>query len=554
LQKLDVVFIGGWGHGSQLIDKFKKGGFKNARVVGLAPTCSDEPVWDKGPLKVSVFSDYREMLTELKPDLAVVSTRLNKINQAVIDAASAGCHIISEKPMAASRQELEELAGIFKEKGLNLLLLLPNRANIFLQAVKRVVDEGVIGEPVLINARKSYPWSRERVEQFPIKYGGTIGWVGIHAFDIINAATGLSFTKVTGMESNQIADEFSSCPDNSALVLETDNGGHATVSLDYHRPGASSTHGDDWIRIVGKKGTLESNLSKGDIYICTDKEDNYPVEIIKQDIAEEKPFSIQQTGAEECFEFYYILDGEVKNLYSGEVFKGGSFITINAPGEPIYLKTLTPVSFLYITNAPIFKQQSSEMSQYVQLVDEMEGKEHPIESHGKRIEKMALELGKAMDLEGENLFALIFAAYLHDVGKVKIPGSILQKKGPLNKDEWETIKKHPIWGKDLVQTHLEHQTKKKVGEIVYQHHENYDGSGYPEGLKGDEICIEAQILSLLDAYDAMTSDRPYQSALSSEEAIEEIKRNTGTQFSPKVVEKFIPLMEEMEGEKAEPAN
>jgi predicted dehydrogenase len=130
-------------------------------------------------------------------------------------------------------------------------------------ADKQVYDSGDIGEAVLINARKSYKWGT-RPDWFgdKDKYGGTIGWVGIHAFDYINYITGLNFAKVAAMQGNFAHSERPACEDNCAIVAELSNGGHITISVDYCRPEIADTHGDDWVRIVGTKGVLEASGSK----------------------------------------------------------------------------------------------------------------------------------------------------------------------------------------------------------------------------------------------------------------------------------------------------
>ena len=134
-----------------------------------------------------------------------------------------------------------------------------------------------------------------------------------------------------------------------------------------------------------------------------------------------------------------------------------------------------------------------------------------------------------------------YASFLHDIGKAKIPASLLQKPSKLNEKEWETMKKHTLWGKQIISKQFSLKQFNKIAKIIYQHHERWDGNGYPQGLKCDEILIEVQILSVADAYDAMIYKRPYQKALSKEEAIEEIKSEKGKQFSPKVVDTFLKI-------------
>ncbi len=141
---------------------------------------------------------------------------------------------------------------------------------------------------------------------------------------------------------------------------------------------------------------------------------------------------------------------------------------------------------------------------------------------------------------------LVNGAVFHDVGKIDIPDSILQKPGKLTDAEWEIIKKHPITGRDVVIA----KGMTDIADIVAQHHERIDGKGYPMGLKGDEICIGAKIIAVVDAFDAMTSKRPYRPALPQSEALAELRAKSGTQFDPIVVEALAQILVE-EGEIAQ---
>ncbi|MBI4846157.1 MAG: PAS domain S-box protein [Candidatus Omnitrophica bacterium] len=161
------------------------------------------------------------------------------------------------------------------------------------------------------------------------------------------------------------------------------------------------------------------------------------------------------------------------------------------------------------------------------------------EQHCERLQDFALKIGEALNLEVSRMEYLKFAALLHDVGKVGIPIHILIKKEKLTDDEWQKIKEHPKKGADIVR-----QLKgfEEVADIIEQHQERADGKGYPRGLKIEEIKKEASIISVVDAFDAMTSDRPYRKAMSTEEALKELRKNSGTQFDPEVVEAFIKVI------------
>ncbi len=156
--------------------------------------------------------------------------------------------------------------------------------------------------------------------------------------------------------------------------------------------------------------------------------------------------------------------------------------------------------------------------------------------HQIRMVNMSLRLGSEIGLSNSELNNLSLVAKLHDLGKINVPEKILNKKTDLNDEEWEKIKEHPVSGYKMLKhtSDFEH-----IAEEVKYHHERWDGTGYPEGLKGEDIPLMSRIVSLTDAYDVMTNDRPYKESMSHEKAIKEIKENMGTQFDPYISEKFI---------------
>lgn len=262
---INVVSIGGYGHSFLVFNEML--GLENVKLLGLAPAFENEDLsfFSGHELckNVNVFADYKKMIAEVKPDIVLVSTRLDRIADIIIYAANAGCNIISEKPLALNQKKLLDVYSAVKNNNVKLTAMLTMRSEPEFVAAKNVYESGVIGEAVLVNGRKSYKWGNERPEWFgdKEKYGGTIGWVGIHAFDFINFITGLSFVKAAAMAGNFSHKERPACDDNCALILELSNGGHATVSVDFLRPDTAKTHGDDWVRIVGTKGVIEARTS-----------------------------------------------------------------------------------------------------------------------------------------------------------------------------------------------------------------------------------------------------------------------------------------------------
>lgn len=159
-------------------------------------------------------------------------------------------------------------------------------------------------------------------------------------------------------------------------------------------------------------------------------------------------------------------------------------------------------------------------------------------AHSKRVTHYALLLGKAVGMGGHDLEVLERGVYLHDIGKIGIPDDILLRPGKLTKQEMEIMMTHAELGMRLLS---KIDFLKEASEIVYSHQERFDGSGYPRGLKGKEIPLGARVFSIVDALDAMTSDRPYRKALPFEAARAEIVRSSGVQFDPDIVKVFMNI-------------
>jgi putative two-component system response regulator len=166
----------------------------------------------------------------------------------------------------------------------------------------------------------------------------------------------------------------------------------------------------------------------------------------------------------------------------------------------------------------------------------IEQKDSYTKGHCNRVRNLSVALGRALGLPHESLDILEGGSLLHDIGKISIPEEILNKDSSLSKEEYEVIKTHPEAGQRIV-AHLPYL--KRYIPIVRSHHERIDGQGYPDGLKGEAIPLEVKIVSLADAYDAMTSSRAYRAALPTEIAIEELKFFSGSQFDTDLVNLFI---------------
>jgi len=160
-------------------------------------------------------------------------------------------------------------------------------------------------------------------------------------------------------------------------------------------------------------------------------------------------------------------------------------------------------------------------------------------SHSLRTALYATELAKAVGFDDDGVKAVEWGALLHDIGKLAVPEHILRKAAPLSEDEWLILRQHPVWGYAMLVEEGSLETTSL--EIVYSHHERWDGLGYPHGLAGEEIPLGARLFAVVDTYDAITSDRPYRQARSHLQALAELERAAGTQLDPRCVAAFRRL-------------
>jgi len=184
--------------------------------------------------------------------------------------------------------------------------------------------------------------------------------------------------------------------------------------------------------------------------------------------------------------------------------------------------------------------RSDSLSVIYALVSTVEVKDPYTYGHSKKVNTYAVALAGAIGLSPDEVSKMSTAALLHDIGKIGIPDKVLNKKGKLSGEDWEAIKAHPRLGANIVGNIP--QLVPCVNSILH-HHERWDGGGYPEGLKDEEIPIEARILAIADSFEAMTSARPYRPALSLEQVVKELRQGAGLQFDPKLVEIFIGIIE-----------
>jgi HD-GYP domain-containing protein (c-di-GMP phosphodiesterase class II) len=191
------------------------------------------------------------------------------------------------------------------------------------------------------------------------------------------------------------------------------------------------------------------------------------------------------------------------------------------------------------------QSQSNDRSQHVRtnyesivavLCAALDLRDNVTQGQAKRATEIGSIVAHQMGLRKEQLRQIEKASILHDIGKIGVADAVLAKPGPLDETEWQEMRRHAELGYEILRGI---DFLQDAAEVVYAHHERFDGSGYPRGLKGDEIPLGARVFSIVDAYNAMTSHRPYRKALPHYKALEEIKRNAGTQFDPEIVRAFL---------------
>jgi putative nucleotidyltransferase with HDIG domain len=224
----------------------------------------------------------------------------------------------------------------------------------------------------------------------------------------------------------------------------------------------------------------------------------------------------------------------VNNKRSKEIFKEEELQT---------LVSISSQAAISIENARLFERMKKEHLEMIEsLILTLDAKDFYTYSHSKQVIFWAEKLAKKLNLSGDQIENIKIAAALHDVGKIAVSGKILLKEGPLDEQEWEEMKRHVLESVKIIKPL---SFLGDVVKIIEQHHERCDGSGYPYGLKGEEISLGGKILAICDSFSAMRVERPYRRALTKEETIEELKKDRG-KFSPQVLDAFLELLAQEE--------
>ena len=212
------------------------------------------------------------------------------------------------------------------------------------------------------------------------------------------------------------------------------------------------------------------------------------------------------------------------------------------PNDESLLLTMAGQIAIAIENARLYEDvRELSLGAVRALVGAIDARDPYTRGHSEEVTRLVVAMARELGWSGADLEMLEFAALLHDVGKIGVPDRILRKTSRLTPEEWQIIRLHPYQSAQIVKPV---EPLQRIVPWVYHHHERWDGSGYPDGLRGEEIPLASRIIAVADTYNAMTTDRPYRPAMSHEEAVAELKRNAGTQFDPQVVEAFLRVVGE----------
>ncbi|MBG0788451.1 MAG: GAF domain-containing protein, partial [Anaerolineaceae bacterium] len=270
----------------------------------------------------------------------------------------------------------------------------------------------------------------------------------------------------------------------------------------------------------------------------------YIPEINLTDDGHKYPFSLVNEGIVSYYGFPLITKGKLQGVL--QILQRSK---LNPSEEWIdFAEALAGQTAIAVDNLILFRDLEQANDELREAYDAtIEGWAHALEirdketeGHSRRVVQMAEKVAKAFGFDDEALVHLRRGVLLHDIGKMGIPDQILHKPGPLDDAEWEIMRQHPVYANEMLKSIV---YLRPALLIPHYHHERWDGSGYPEGLMGEDIPLEARIFSVIDAYDALTSDRPYRGAWSDEETKKYLKKQAGKEFDPAVVEKFLEILE-----------
>ena len=256
---------------------------------------------------------------------------------------------------------------------------------------------------------------------------------------------------------------------------------------------------------------------------------------------------IKREGFVEYVGIPLIVKGQIKGVF--EVFHRSALSP--TPDWMDFLHTLAGQAAIAIDNSHLFENLQRSNQELMQAYDTtlegwaraLELRDRETEGHTRRVTELTLRLARYMGIKDSELVNIRRGVLLHDIGKMGVPDNILKKTGPLSDSEWDEMRQHPVYAYNLLAP-IEYL--RDALEIPYCHHEHWDGSGYPRGLKGNQIPLSARIFSIIDIWDALLSDRTYRKAWTADRVTAYLKEIAGTHIDPNILPIFFKMIEETE--------
>lgn len=257
------------------------------------------------------------------------------------------------------------------------------------------------------------------------------------------------------------------------------------------------------------------------------------LEVFESHINVGKSILCQPYESKDSVNIIFVISGRLFHTNDRSYIHPGERIVFKNLDVTHHLSVIEETKLLRIRKGNHFVKQASDVNDIYQLIHKIQEKDMYTEDHCNNSGNLAVQIATMLHLSETQIQNLLYAGKIHDVGKLQIPESILNKPSQLTPAEYEIIKKHSEFGYDIVMRETQNAD---IAKIVLDHHERLDGSGYPKGLKGDEISIEARIMAVADSFDAMTSNRPYKASISIEAAFEDLQKYTGILYDPVVID------------------
>lgn len=282
---------------------------------------------------------------------------------------------------------------------------------------------------------------------------------------------------------------------------------------------------------------IKEDVNKAGRFKLVIQDDDF--EIFESHIHAGRSVICQPYECEDSLNVAFVLSGKLYHTNTKSYILAGDHYTFKNLKETHHLSVEEETKLLMIRKKGFFIEQVSMTNEVTEIIDMIQKKDDYTEDHCNRTGNLATKIATYLNLSDKIIQNVLYVGKIHDVGKIDIPVEILNKPGSLTLEEFDLVKKHSQRGHDII---MKTMKQPEIAQVILQHHEKIDGSGYPFGLKGNEISIEAKIISVADSFDAMVSNRPYRKPMSVNEAIQELRCYSGKWYEEEIVEALVSVL------------